>query len=133
MLFRSPQTRGTTGTQVVELKQAISSPGAEARSTSYNEAVKRAVPAVVNVFTSKEVRAQRHPLLDDPLFRRFFGDSLPEESQRATSLGSGVIVRADGTILTNEHVILRGRVGRSSRRPGKATFSSASSRWKAAA
>ena len=51
--------------------------------TSYSEAVRRAMPSVVNIFTSKEVRAPRHPLLDDPVCRRVFGDQPPEEAQRA--------------------------------------------------
>jgi serine protease DegQ len=72
---------------------------------SYNEAVRRATPSVVNIFTSKEVRAQRHPLLNDPVFRRFFGEQLPSESQRASSLGSGVIVSPAGYLLTNHHVV----------------------------
>jgi serine protease DegQ len=77
----------------------------EGRGDSYYEAVRRATPSVVNVFTSKEVRAPRNPLLDDPLFRRFFGDQFPDETQRATSLGSGVIISANGYILTNNHVV----------------------------
>jgi serine protease DegQ len=72
---------------------------------SYNEAVRRATPSVVNIFTSKEVRTQRHPLLNDPVFRRFFGDQMPAESQRASSLGSGVIVSPAGYVLTNHHVV----------------------------
>jgi len=72
---------------------------------SFHDAVARAMPAVVNVFTSKEVPARRSPLLDDPLFRRFFGDQLNTEPQRASSLGSGVIVSPSGYILTNHHVV----------------------------
>src|SRR5256884_5084485 len=72
---------------------------------SYYDAVQRATPSVVNIFTSKEVRAPRHPLLNDPIFRRFFGDQLPDEAQRASSLGSGVIVSTSGYVLTNHHVV----------------------------
>ena len=73
--------------------------------TSYNDAVRRATPSVVNIFTSKEIRTPRHPLLNDPIFRRFFGDQLPDEAQRAASLGSGVIVSTAGYVITNHHVV----------------------------
>lgn len=74
------------------------------QSGSYHDAVKIAMPSVVNIFTSKEVRNQRHPMMEDPLFRRFFGE--PEtEPQRSSSLGSGVIVGTEGYVLTNNHVI----------------------------
>ena len=72
---------------------------------SYNEAVRRASPSVVNISTSKEVRSSRHPLLNDPVFRRFFGEQFSDEPQRASSLGSGVIVSASGYVLTNNHVV----------------------------
>lgn len=93
------------GAQVVELRQATGASGSGARATSYSDAVRKAVPAVVSIFTSKEIKTPRHPFLDDPLFRQFFGDRFEEESRRATSLGSGVIVSSKGYILTNHHVV----------------------------
>src|SRR5438552_10044979 len=97
--------RSGSGLQVVELRQAASSAGLPARAASYSDAVRKAVPSVVNIFTSKEIKTPRHPFLDDPLFRHFFGDRLEEEPQRAASLGSGVIVSPKGYILTNHHVV----------------------------
>ena len=97
--------RSASGPQVVELRQATTPAGLPARATSYSDAVRKAVPAVVSVLTSKEIKSQRHPFLEDPLFRHFFGDQLEEEPQRAASLGSGVIVSSKGYILTNHHVV----------------------------
>ncbi len=74
-------------------------------------AVARAVtPAVVNISSLKVIRGYEYsPFLVDPFFRDFFGEEFPglvvPREQRAMSLGSGVIVDDQGTILTNYHVV----------------------------
>lgn len=76
--------------------------------TSFADVVDRAAPAVVTVHSARQVRAPRqHPFFDDPRFREFFGLPRTPESQqpRVRGLGSGVIVSAEGYILTNHHVI----------------------------
>lgn len=94
---------------VVELRRAPEPSGAIPQNgpVSYAAAVAKAAPAVVNIFTSKHVASRPSPLLNDPLFRRFFGDSFPglERDRVETSLGSGVIVSPQGYVLTNNHVI----------------------------
>ncbi|TYC54762.1 Do family serine endopeptidase [Zoogloea oleivorans] len=75
-------------------------------AASYADAARAALPSVVHIFTSKEVKSQRSPFADDPLFRHFFGDRLDNRpQQRASGLGSGVVVSPEGYILTNNHVI----------------------------
>jgi len=97
--------RAAGGAQVAVVQQAAPAGGPGEGRGSLHAAVERAMPSVVNVFTSKEIQAQRHPLLDDPLFRRFFGDPGSGGAQRANSLGSGVGVSSNGYILTNNHVV----------------------------
>jgi serine protease Do len=77
---------------------------------SFAPLVQRAAPAVVNVYTRRveKVAQPTSPLFEDPFFRRFFGDQMPFGPPReriAQSLGSGVIVEAEGVIVTNNHVI----------------------------
>lgn len=71
---------------------------------SFAPVVKKARPAVVNVYASRIEAVPRNPLFDDPIFRRFFGDQ-GENSRTAQSLGSGVIVDPSGLVVTNHHVI----------------------------
>ena len=90
--------------EIVTIREAA--PAVEAdRPDSYSRAAEVAMPSVVNIFTSKETKEPSHPLLDDPAFRRFFGEQFESRPKRTSSLGSGVIVSANGYILTNHHVV----------------------------
>jgi serine protease Do len=77
---------------------------------SYADVIEKTSPAVVTIRSERRVRAPRQfPFFDNPLFRDFFGGQLPQSRsnppQVQMALGSGVIVQADGTILTNHHVV----------------------------
>jgi serine protease DegQ len=96
------------GATMVTIKEAVVPtpiPEGIPRAGSFSAAAQKAMPSVVNVFTSKEIKISSHPLMEDPVFRRFFGDRFESQSRRASSLGSGVIVSPEGYILTNHHVI----------------------------
>lgn len=86
----------------------ITSASVAGYQSSYADVVSRVAPAVVTVRSTERVRQpQQFPFSDDPFFRQFFGDRLPQQQppQRVQGLGSGVVVNADGHILTNFHVI----------------------------
>jgi Do/DeqQ family serine protease len=70
---------------------------------SFAPVVKKARPAVVNVYASRVDKMPRNPLFDDPLFRQFFGGG--SDARVSKSLGSGVIVDPSGLVVTNYHVI----------------------------
>jgi len=88
------------------IKQAPIAPRTPANSgDSFAPAAQRVIPSVVNVFTQQEVRSPKHPPIDDPVFRYFFGERFDSKPRQISNLGSGVIVSANGYILTNHHVV----------------------------
>jgi serine protease DegQ len=101
-------TRGTSSIHLeskpVSVQEAAGSDAAPSQG-SYREAARRAMPAVVNIFTTKEARSQARQFNNDPFFRRFFGEGPNTQDDKQFSLGSGVIVSSEGYILTNDHVI----------------------------
>ncbi|PZR82399.1 MAG: serine protease [Stutzerimonas stutzeri] len=96
------------GASSLALAQARQVPEARQQITlSFAPVVQKTAPSVVNVYGARVERRPQNPFMDDPFFRRFFGDGgfgLPRE-QVQRSLGSGVIVDAVGLVVTNNHVI----------------------------
>ena len=111
--FTTPGAPGIPAASTVTLTQSASGTVADGTKPGFADAAKKAMPAVVNIFTTKEIKTPRHPFQDDPLFRHFFGRELDGRdggqgngsTRRASSLGSGVIVGPEGYVLTNYHVI----------------------------
>ncbi|WP_417688786.1 DegQ family serine endoprotease [Roseibium sp.] len=102
---------GTAAGQDTAAELRVVPQSAQEVKLSFAPIVKDVSPAVVNVYASRKVVQQRRtsPFFDDPFFRRFFGNpdgglTRPQERVQS-SLGSGVIISADGTVITNHHVI----------------------------
>jgi serine protease DegS len=90
----------------IHLNNGTSSIGSQGGPFSYSYAVKKAAPAVANIYTTKIIKEKPHPLLADPLLRDLFNKGgQPRKKRMQASLGSGVIISGEGYVLTNNHVI----------------------------
>ena len=93
-------------TLLLQLNRASTAHSVAPFVTSYADAAQVALPSVVNIYTSRTIHVENHPLLKDPLLKRFLNNNgIRQRDKIERSLGSGVIISSNGYVLTNNHVI----------------------------
>ncbi|MBX9697017.1 MAG: S1C family serine protease, partial [Alphaproteobacteria bacterium] len=92
-----------------EVEQKILPDSKHQLTFSFASTVRKVAPAVVNIYASRLIRSRSEtPFFEDPIFKHFFGDAFPQDkstSRVQNSLGSGVLVKPEGVVITNLHVI----------------------------
>jgi Do/DeqQ family serine protease len=108
-IYRGTISRRNIILSLLVVAFSFASVSAQTIQNSYADLVNKVSPAVVTIRSTERARAaQQFPFMDDPTFREFFGDRMPQQQQtpqRVQGVGSGVIVNSQGYILTNHHVV----------------------------